>query len=289
MVSSDPNHTDDPEPRRNPEADSAERSEARAVRRLQRERSALDPDEERARHSVFDEPAIFPRRPPVLIEHDWYCRNCGYNLRGLMTGHACPECGKIERYEPPRQGEITYARWQSTHRPRTNARQMLLLSFAAVVAGLPLGMVCGLMTVEQSGVINFVLFGPILAEVLKVGPASMLIERRAYSTRRGARISMITIGTAVLFAAGQNIVHLGLLFKGAASAQVVYRWMIGPLLHVICTAVATRGLRATWTRSIAEARQVNVTYAYPYIVSAVILHGAFNAYIFAKGYLGYGF
>ena len=38
-------------------------------------------------HSVFDEPAIFPRNEKQLIDSDWPCSKCGYNLRGLTTGN----------------------------------------------------------------------------------------------------------------------------------------------------------------------------------------------------------
>lgn len=31
--------------------------------------------------------------PPSVIESDLPCRQCGYNLRGLLSSGACPECG----------------------------------------------------------------------------------------------------------------------------------------------------------------------------------------------------
>ena len=30
---------------------------------------------------------------PVPIETDRYCQGCGYNVRGLVFGRNCPECG----------------------------------------------------------------------------------------------------------------------------------------------------------------------------------------------------
>jgi hypothetical protein len=32
---------------------------------------------------------------PQPIDRDLHCASCGYNLRGLMTGRNCPECGQI--------------------------------------------------------------------------------------------------------------------------------------------------------------------------------------------------
>jgi len=67
-------------------------SEERSAEMLARERASSDADAERARHSVFDEPGTLPNRPPAIIEQDWHCRSCGYNLRGLESD-CCPECG----------------------------------------------------------------------------------------------------------------------------------------------------------------------------------------------------
>ncbi len=43
-------------------------SEAKTARNLEEQLARADPDEERAKHSVFDEPAILPGREPVVID-----------------------------------------------------------------------------------------------------------------------------------------------------------------------------------------------------------------------------
>ena len=60
-------------------------SEEKAQKCLERDAASVDPSEERAKHSVFDEPGTFPNRVSILIESDWYCRTCGYNLRSRAS------------------------------------------------------------------------------------------------------------------------------------------------------------------------------------------------------------
>ena len=287
---SDPEH--DPsihaEPHLRKEPPSPDPREERVARNLDREKTGGDPAEERAKHSVFDEPAVLPHREPVLIDQDWICRNCGYNLRGLPTGHPCPECGVVERYEPPRAGEVTYARWMAEHQGRPRAATAWLIAAGIPLLSIPLAVACAFLVVDFS-LHAFVIFGPVVAEVAKVAPALMVIERRVRLIHRPGQIFLMTLGTAVVFAVAQDLVYLFIYFKNSPPELVAWRWTVAPVLHGVCTYLATRGLISVWSSAQEESRLPRVSRAFPGITLAILIHALFNAYIFLKGHSGYGF
>lgn len=289
MSRSDREHSIDAEPHIQKESFAPDTSEEHVAERLDLERSGANPDEQRATHSVFDEPTTLPNRRPALIDQDWYCRNCGYNLRGLMTGHACPECGRVERYEPPREGEVTHAQWLADQAAFASTGKSWVIAGVVPLTGLILGLFSGMLTVEHFGIWNFAVIGPIVSEVLKAAGASMVIERRPQWIRRRGQIYIMVLGTAIAFAVVQDLIYLLVFFKSPPAALLVYRWLLGPLLHLLCAAISARGLVIVWERSLSERRPVALSKAYPYLTTAIVVHCVFNAIVYLRGDLGYGF
>ncbi len=264
-------------------------SEPSVEEQMAAERARTDPAEERATHSVFDEPGTVLNRAPALIEQNWLCRQCSYNLRGLMTGHPCPECGSVERYEPPRPGEVTYSQWLQEHRTRSHPARSWLLVVAMPLFALPGALACSALIFEATGFLPFVIIGPAASELAKIAGALTIVERRHTPLRSRFQLYAMTIGTALIFAAVQNLIYLKVFTTATPVEVTAFRWTVGMSLHALCTGVATHGLASVWAATAIDGRKAKLTSAIRWLVVSITLHAVFNGIVFSRGWAGYGF
>lgn len=268
-------------------------SETRAERALRRDRRDPSGAYDSAQ-GVWDEPDILPgRRSDEVIEQDWSCTECGYNLRGLKVGHPCPECGSRALYRPPPTGAPSYQAWLRERLGRRLPGDGWLTVLLVVLAGGPLAVVGAMLGVPESGLVGvsvvlmMVVFGPAVEEVMKIAGAALVVEIRPYLFRRTSQIFAATLGTAMVFAAIENVVYLNLYFPNPSGAQVAWRWTVCVALHVGCTAMATRGVTAEWQRTVAEGRPPQISRGLPALVKAIVIHGGYNLAVIFHPYLGF--
>ena len=179
--------------------------------------------------------------------------------------------------------------WQVEHDGQVSSRTCWLIAAIVPLLGAPFALGCALFTVEYLGVVCFAVLAPTATEVLKIAIPSLLVERRGHLIQSVSQLCVMTLGTALAFAVVQNAVYVLVYFKPAPIELVVYRWLIGPLLHVLPTAIATQGLLLTWRQARQEQRPPSVAKAYPWLIAAILVHALYNTCVDVGGHLGYGF
>lgn len=245
--------------------------------------------EELATHSVFNELNIFPGRPDEVIQIDWRCSACGYNLRGLMTGERCPECGHVELYRPPPSGEVSYATWYEERKRQTSDLKALGVLLLLFLAGGPLAIVGAFFSQSAWGVMAPVVIGPAVEEMLKIGLILVIVETRPYLIRRENDIILAAIASSLGFAVLENFLYLHVYVSSPSIGLEMWRWSICTLLHVTCSIIACQGVIAVW-RGVDEQKSAPLMrLMYRPVLIAIVVHAGYNATVMLAAFSGFEF
>ena len=241
-----------------------------------RDNIAPNPDPDLVKHSVFDEPDIFPGREAEVIDQDWSCGNCGYNLRGLPTGHRCPECGHHELYRPPPAGEPSYGQWYRERKANTTPTRSWVVLFVAAAAAWPWAVLGKLLTTVPTLTMTAII-APAVEETMKIVVLALLIEVRPHLIRNSTQIYVAAVAGALGLAALKNIMYLS--GSGQGIQLLLWRWIACTGLHVALSVIAVRGLAKTWVKADHEARSPQTSGAFGPLLLAILLHGIYNGYV----------
>ncbi len=233
--------------------------------------------------SVFDEPDILPGRVGEVVDRDWSCDQCGANLRGLPLETPCRECGFRNWYRPPPPGTESYESWLTQCQQKTHQTTGLVTVVSCAVIGGMFAIITAMVGTSPPGFIATdapllaIFFGPLIEESLKVAAMAYVIEVKPYLFKRRSQIFASAAGAAVIFTALENVAYIFFLMRNPSEELILYRWTVCFALHIGCTLIAATGLANVWQRATTEYRQPRIADLFPSLVTAIIIHGVYNA------------
>jgi len=226
----------------------------RRVERKQRDR--VVPGSEKAEHSVWDEPNLSPE----------------------LVGD-----------RPP--GAPSYSAWLMERRSQVGlSRSWAITALLAVVAG-PWALLGAFWGAGQTvfSVLAIVVFAPVVEEMMKVAATLYVVEKRPYLLRSPVQIILCVLAGAFAFAAVENVMYLRVYLHPASRMLVRWRWTVCVAMHMGASLTAGMGLVRVWRDVWRRGDRADVGLASPWLIGAIALHGAYNAFALALGASGYRF
>lgn len=235
-------------------------------------------------HSVYDELAYLPNDldRPAVIDRDFACNACGYNLRSRMLGQPCPECNHVQYDRPSSTDREGYAHWLASRLRETSVtRSWAVVVVVVLLSGLwsVFGAFWNAGASGVSGLSGFLavsVWGPAVEEVMKIALIAVIIERSPYLFKSTSQVLIAAMGAGLMFAIIENFLYLFVYVPNPPMWLVIWRWTVCVVLHVGCTLVAGLGAAKVWDKQITQLRRVPVPVDMRYLAAAIVLHGGYN-------------
>ncbi|XZE19185.1 PrsW family glutamic-type intramembrane protease [Pirellulaceae bacterium SH449] len=130
-----------------------------------------------------------------------------------------------------------------------------------------------------------VLFGPTVEEILKIGLALWIVEKRPWLFAYRVQIYLCGVGGGLLFAAIENWIYLNVYIPQASPGLVVWRWTVCVALHTVCSTIAAYGLIRMRHGMLFRQSPPRISDGGLWIATAITLHAIYNL----SAYLGESF
>ncbi len=186
---------------------------------------------------------------------------------------------------PPPEGAMTYAYWLTWRISQTGFLDSWALAFCwALLAGplAILGVLIGSIYMPAMLLpVHVVLIGPVAEELMKVAIPLWVVERRPYLFKSRFQIFACAIAGGLVFAAVENVMYLNVELFNWDNVLTRWRWTVCVALHSLCCVVSALGLSRIWKTTIDEKTMPAIQSGVPYFITAMFIHGSYNAFAIA--------
>lgn len=123
-----------------------------------------------------------------------------------------------------------------------------------------------------------VIFAPAVEEMMKVALPTWAVEKRPawYTSRR--QIVLCGAVSGLVFAAIENAMYLLVYIEDPSPGIVLWRWTVCVALHTTCSIIASIGVARIWADTWRRMARPRLSKGFPWLLAAVILHGAYNGF-----------
>lgn len=136
------------------------------------------------------------------------------------------------------------------------------------------------------GALLLVVAGPAVEEICKPLAIVFLLDKRPHWLRGPGEIVILAACSALVFATLENLLYIYVNNPGGTAEFVMFRLTVCTALHVTASTVFGFGLAKMWRHIRDKGGHFDIDVCFKYYVSAVIIHGAYNASMLILSWAG---
>ena len=178
----------------------------------------------------------------------------------------------------PNPAELTYAGWLDKRLSQTSAARSWGIVCLLVLLSGPWAVVGAVWGSGQTGmsVLALVVFAPLVEETMKLAAAAYVVEKRPFLFQSRFQILVCALASGLAFATLENLLYLKVYIPAPSPALSAWRWTVCTGLHTGCSLIGGLGLARIWKDLWARRGRARQPLGFPYLVTAVVIHGTYN-------------
>lgn len=185
---------------------------------------------------------------------------------------------------------VTWFSYFTQMRESTSTETSWMITILTAIIGGPLAIAGTLIEgVTQSGLLTVITIGPTIEEIMKVALPLWIVEKRPWLFRSSTQIVICCFASGLAFAAVENVIYLRFYVPNPSVSLAQWRWTICVLLHSFCSLLAGFGVMRMWQSFQVEKTAPQISHAGKALLSAIVLHGSYNAMATMLETVGFAF